>query len=56
MKKGLDGNHYLLIETEGMTPGVMRMVITAYIPDEDFDDNVRKEIESLSLGPLRPVK
>lgn len=56
MKKGLDGNHYLLIETEGMTPGVMRMVITVYIPDEDFDDNVRTEIESLSLGPLRPVK
>ena len=56
MKKGLDGNHYLLIETDGMQPGVMRIVITAYIPDVDFDDNVRKEIESISLGPLRPVK
>ena len=56
MKQGMDGDYYLLIDTEGMKPGVMRMVITAYIPDYDFDDNNRKEIESISLGPLRPVK
>ena len=55
IKNGIDGNHYLLIDTEGMKPGVMRMVITAYIPDNDFDDNERKEIESISLGPLRPA-
>lgn len=56
IKNGIDGNYYLLIDTEGMTPGVMSMVISAYIPDNDFDDNERKEIESISLGPLRPVK
>ena len=55
MKKGLDGNWYLLIDTEGMQPGVMRIVVSVYIPDADFDDNERKEIESISLGPLRPV-
>lgn len=56
MKPGLDGDYYLLIDTKGMKPGVMRMVITAHIPDEDFDDNYRDEVESISLGPLRPVK
>ena len=55
MKKGLDGNHYLLIDTEGMQPGVMRIVVSAYIPDADFDDGKRKEMESISLGPLRPA-
>lgn len=58
MKEGLDGDYYLLIDTEekNLKPGVMRMVITAYIPDNDFHDHTRKEVESISLGPLRPVK
>lgn len=58
MKEGLDGDYYLLIDTEekNLKPGVMRMIITAYIPDNDFHDHTRKEVESISLGPLRPVK
>lgn len=56
MKEGLDGDYYLLIDTKNMKPGVMRMVITARIPDNDFPDNYRDEVESISLGPLRPVK
>ncbi len=56
IKTGTDGDYYLLIDTSGMQPGVMRMVITAYIPDSDFEDNTRKEVESISLGPLRPIK
>jgi hypothetical protein len=56
MKEGLDGDYYLLVNTENLKPGVMRMVITAYIPDNDFADHNRKEVESISLGPLRPVK
>jgi hypothetical protein len=56
MKKGTDGDYYLLIDTKAMQPGVMRMVITAHIPDNDFDDHYRDEVESISLGPLRPVK
>lgn len=56
MKPGLDGDYYLLIDTKGMKPGVMRMVITAHIPDSDFSDHYRDEMESISLGPLRPVK
>lgn len=56
MKTGLDGDYYLLINTKGMQPGVMRMVITAHIPDNDFPDHFRDEMESISLGPLRPVK
>lgn len=56
IKTGADGDYYLLIDTKEMKPGVMRMVITAHIPDNDFDDHYRNEVESISLGPLRPVK
>lgn len=56
MKEGLDGDYYLLIDTKAMQPGVMRMVITAHIPDNDFPDHFRDEIESISLGPIRPIK
>ena len=52
---GADGNHYLLIPTSNLNPGVMKMVITAYVPDLDFDAHVRKEVESITLGPIRPA-
>ena len=53
--KGADGNHYLLIPTSTLAPGMMRMVITAYVPDADFQSGIRKEVEAVNLGPLKPV-
>ena len=53
--KGGDGCHYLLIPTNDLTPGMMKMVITAYVPDPDFPNNVRKEVESITLGPIKPA-
>lgn len=54
--KGADGCHYLLIPTVNLTPGMMKMIITVFVPDGDFPDAVRKEVESITLGPLKPVK
>jgi len=53
--KGADGCHYLLIPTDNLSPGMMKMVITAYIPDPDFMEGVRKEVESITLGPIKPA-
>lgn len=50
-----DGHYYLLVPTAGLTPGMMRLVITAYVPDTDFGNRVRKEVESVVIGPLRPA-
>ena len=53
--KGTDGNFYIFIPTSDFTPGITKMVITAYIPDRDISGGVRKEIESIILGPLKPA-
>lgn len=55
IKSGSDGKHYLLVPTSDMSPGIIRMVITVLIPDNDVPGNVRKEVESLKLGVLKSV-
>ena len=50
-----EGNYYLLVPTTGLTPGMMRLVVTVYVPDTDFSNNVRREVESIVIGPLRPA-
>lgn len=55
MITGSDGFHYLCIKTDDLAPGMMKMVITAHIPDRDFSEGVRKEIESITLGPIKPA-
>lgn len=55
MVKSIDGNFYLCIPTSNLSPGMMKMVITAYVPDTCFDGHKRKEIESITLGPLKPA-
>ena len=44
---------YLPIPTSRLTSGKMKMVITAYVPDVDFDGGVRKEVAVYNLGTLR---
>ncbi len=47
------GNYYLVVSTSSLNPGMMRMVITAMIPDADCDDGYRNEIAVQNLGSLR---
>ena len=54
--KGTEGCYYLLIPTASLAPGMMKMIITVYVPDTDFTSGIRKEVESISLGPLKPVR
>ena len=46
---------FLLIPTSGMQPGMMKLIVTVFIPDEHFASGFRKEVESISLGMLRPL-
>lgn len=47
------GNFYLFIPTEGLAPGIMKMIISVQIPDSDFPDGYRTEISVQNLGPLK---
>ena len=50
-----DGSFYLPVPTANLQPGMLRMVVTAYVPDEDFDDGTRKEIAVRNLKYLKNV-
>ena len=54
--KGIDSCHYLLIPTGNLQPGMMKMIITVFVPDTDFPNSIRKEVESVTLGPLKSVR
>jgi len=49
------GKFYLPVPTVNLAPGMMRMVITAEIPDTDFPDGKRTEITVVNLPSLRMV-
>lgn len=46
-----DENHYIcFIDTGIIGSGDIRLITTAYIPDADYKDGVRKEIEKTDVG------
>lgn len=42
--KWCDDNFYLPVPTDKLAPGQLKIVITAHVPDDDFDDGYRDEI------------
>lgn len=52
---GSDGNHYLLVETSSLTPGKMRMVVRAQIPDTDFPDGHRQQTAVKNLTTIKEL-
>lgn len=40
---------YFTFDTAQLGPGMVYAIITAYVPDEDFDDGVRKEVAKIDL-------
>ena len=39
-----DGKFYLPVPTDNLQPGMLKIVTTAYVPDDDFEGGFRKEI------------
>lgn len=50
-----DGKFYLPIPAASLQPGLVKMVITAYVPDSDFPGSVRKEVAVHNLGRLKKI-
>lgn len=46
------GNYYLLVDTTAFKKGDMYATIYAYVPDPDFDDGFRTEIDKVKLTTL----
>jgi len=44
---------YLCFDTSGFNSGTMTVVTTAFIPDSDFPDGLRTEIDKQTLGILK---
>ena len=55
VKQGADGSFYLPVETDSLEPGQIKIVVTAYVPDSDFDSGHRKEIAVKKLKWLKHV-
>lgn len=39
-----EGNFYLCFDTTDFGPGTITAIMTAYVPDDDFDDGIRTEV------------
>lgn len=56
-----DGDYYLLVETAKLRPGTIRMVVTAYVPDEDFPgetghEGTRREVAVKDIAEISSVR
>lgn len=49
----VSGDHYLLVNTDKLTSGPMKIVVTACVQDEIFDSGVRREVDVKSIGALK---
>lgn len=47
--KDENDDFYLCFNTNDIGVGTIEMIVTAHVPDEDFDDGIRDEVEKLKL-------
>ena len=50
-----EGKFYLPVPTANLEPGMLRIVVTAKVPDDDFDGGIRKEIAVRNLKYLKKI-
>ena len=48
-----DGNYYVCFDTAPLGTGRVTAKVTAYVPDDDFEDGFRTEIERVDLIVLK---
>lgn len=49
IKEDDGGVHYLMIDTNQFPAGMLRLVVTARVPDTDFTGGIRREVDMLDL-------
>ena len=48
-----EGNYFVCFDTADLGVGKVTAVVTAYIPDADFPDGLRTEVQKLDIGTIR---
>lgn len=47
------GDYYLLVDTTQFKPGELKMIVTAYVPDDDFPGGTRREVNVAYLCSIK---
>ena len=47
------GNFYITFDTADLGTGVASITVTAYVPDSDFPDGLRTEVEKFNLVRIK---
>ena len=50
-----EDNFYVCFDSSEFGRGLITATITAYVPDEDFDDGIRTEVQKFDLVNVNPV-
>lgn len=51
-----EGNYYMLVDTSNFRGcGLVSMIVTAYVPDEDFPTGIRREVAKIDLCVIKNV-
>lgn len=50
-----DGGYYILVDTSVFTSGPLQMIVTAYVPDDDFPTGIRHEVVKVDLCRIKNV-
>lgn len=51
-----NGQWYICVDTAALTSGDMYIVFDASVPDEDFEDGIRHEVQQYYLTNIRNTK
>ena len=53
--EGDNDDHYLLVDTSQFGSGMLKMIVYAEVPDDNFSDGARTEVASFDLCELKKV-
>lgn len=53
--KSSDGKFYLPVPADNLVSGLLKIIVTAFVPDNDFDSGYRKEIAVKNLKYIKKV-
>lgn len=48
-----DGKWYLCFDTKSLGTGLLRATIIAHVPDDDFPDSIRDEVDKCVIANIR---
>lgn len=55
MVRDEDGNFYILFDTKDLGSGMVSITVTAHVPDGDFPDGLRAEVDKFNFLRIKGV-